>query len=115
MRSHGRCSPCRYWPSAGKCAPAAPETQDARGRAALLRGISVTKSTFRSALGLSAAMAELAISAPEMAQETSTTDDILVTAHRNHRTEVTEGGKVGTRSEARRSGKERLSTCRTRW
>src|SRR3546814_21125524 len=94
MRSHGRCSPCRYWPSAGQCAPAAPETQDARGRAALLRGISVTKSTFRSALGLSAAMAVLAISDTAMAQETSATDEILLTAQRNNRTEVTAGGNV---------------------
>ena len=46
----------------------------------------MTKSTFRSALGLSAAMAVLAISAPAMAQETSATDEILVTAQRNNRT-----------------------------
>src|SRR3546814_14897721 len=95
MRSHGRCSPCRYWPSAGQCAPAAPETQDARGRAALLRGISVTKSTFRSALGLSAAMAVLAISAPAMAQEPSATAEILVTAKPTNPTEVPPGGNVG--------------------
>src|SRR3546814_11995271 len=40
-------------------------------------------------------MAVLAISAPAMAQETSAADEILVTAQRNNRTEVTAGGNVG--------------------
>src|SRR3546814_7934210 len=40
-------------------------------------------------------MAVLAIAAPAMAQETSAADEILVTAQRNNRTEVTAGGNVG--------------------
>ncbi|MDO9369943.1 MAG: TonB-dependent receptor [Sphingopyxis sp.] len=55
----------------------------------------MTKSTFRTALGLSAAAAVLAIAAPAAAQEDAGSDDIVVTAQRNNQTKVTGGGNVG--------------------
>jgi iron complex outermembrane receptor protein len=55
----------------------------------------VTISTFRTALGHSAASAALALSAPAIAQEARTADEILVTAQRSNQTEVTAGGNVG--------------------
>ena len=55
----------------------------------------MTRSTFRTALGLSAATAALAISAPAMAQEASAADEILVTAQRNNQTQVSGGGNIG--------------------
>ncbi|WP_447757488.1 TonB-dependent receptor [Sphingopyxis fribergensis] len=55
----------------------------------------MTRSTFRSALGLSAATAVLAAAAPAIAQEEAGTDEILVTAQRNNQTQVTGGGNVG--------------------
>lgn len=55
----------------------------------------MTISTFRTTLGLSAASAALALSAPAIAQEARTADEILVTAQRSNQTEVTAGGNVG--------------------
>ncbi|MBA4752737.1 MAG: TonB-dependent receptor [Sphingopyxis sp.] len=55
----------------------------------------MTRSTFRAALGLSAATAVLAAATPLMAQDATGADEILVTALRNNQTKVTAGGNVG--------------------
>lgn len=55
----------------------------------------MTRSTFRTALGFSAATAVLATAAPAMAQDDASGDDIIVTAQRNNQTKVTSGGNVG--------------------
>ena len=55
----------------------------------------MTKTTFRTALGLTAATAVLAAAAPAMAQDAAVSDDIIVTAQRNNQTKVTGGGNVG--------------------
>ncbi|GAO80136.1 MULTISPECIES: TonB-dependent siderophore receptor [unclassified Sphingopyxis] len=55
----------------------------------------MTKSTVRTALGLSAATAVLAAATPAMAQEGAAGEEIIVTAQRNNQTKVTGGGNVG--------------------
>ena len=55
----------------------------------------MTRSSFRTALGLSAATAVLAAATPVMAQEAPDADEILVTALRGNQTKVTAGGNVG--------------------
>ncbi|HWV59907.1 MAG TPA: TonB-dependent siderophore receptor [Sphingopyxis sp.] len=55
----------------------------------------MTRSTFRTALGLSAATAVLAVAAPAMAQEASAGEDIVVTAQRSNETQVIRGGSLG--------------------
>jgi iron complex outermembrane recepter protein len=55
----------------------------------------MTKSTVRTALGLSAATAVLAAATPAMAQADAAGEEIIVTAQRNNQTKVTGGGNVG--------------------
>jgi len=55
----------------------------------------MTRSTFRTALELTAAAAVIAIATPAMAQDDAGADEILVTAQRNNQTKVTSGGNVG--------------------
>ncbi|MGQ2934973.1 MAG: TonB-dependent receptor [Sphingopyxis sp.] len=55
----------------------------------------MTRSTFRTALELTAATAVIAIATPAMAQDDAGADEILVTAQRNNQTKVTSGGNVG--------------------
>ncbi|APZ99430.1 TonB-dependent siderophore receptor [Sphingopyxis sp. QXT-31] len=55
----------------------------------------MTKFRTRTAIGLAAGTAMLAIAAPAMAQDDSGNSDILVTAQRNNQTKVTGGGNVG--------------------
>jgi iron complex outermembrane receptor protein len=56
----------------------------------------VSKPTFRTALGPTAATAVLAIGAPAEAQDDAgNSSDIIVTAQRNNQTKATGGGNVG--------------------
>ena len=56
----------------------------------------MTRSTFHTTLGLSAATAVLAISLPAMAQEDADSgEDIVVTAQRSNETQVIRGGSLG--------------------
>lgn len=55
----------------------------------------MTKSTVRTALGISAATAVLAAATPAMAQADAAGEEIIVTAQRNNQTKVTGGGNVG--------------------
>jgi iron complex outermembrane receptor protein len=55
----------------------------------------VTKLSFRTALGLTAASVALVSAAPAMAQDEGAANEILVTAQRNNQTKVTGGGNVG--------------------
>ena len=55
----------------------------------------MTRPTFRTALGLTAATAVLAVAAPAMAQDDTGASEILVTALRNNQTQVSGGGNIG--------------------